>query len=400
LRQINFKSNLNKKMNKVIYFDNAATSWPKPPQMFEAVCRFNDEIGANSGRSGHQRSVQSARIVYETRQRLADLFNLRDPLRVVFTSNVTESINLVLNGLLKPADHVITTSMEHNAVMRPLRYLETQGVELSIIPCSSIGECDPADIKKLIKSNSKLIVINHASNVIGTIFPVREVGRIARENGLLMLVDAAQTAGAIPIDMEADHIDFLAFTGHKSLYGPMGTGGLLIGDRVDVGKLHPLKRGGTGSYSEFEDQPDFLPDKYESGTLNVLGLAGLKASLAWIQSIGVEIIREHEKVLCQQLINGLQRIPGIKVFGSKEANLQTAVVSFIVDGFDNAKMGEILDREYGVLCRIGLHCAPSAHRSIQTFPNGTIRFSFGYFNSIEEIDSVLMYLREITERKQ
>ena len=386
-------------MNKVIYFDNAATSWPKPPQMLEAICRFNDEIGANSGRSGHQRSVQSARIVYETRQRLADLFDLQDPLRVVFTLNVTESINLALNGLLKPGDHVITTSMEHNAVMRPLRYLESQGVELSIIPCAPTGELDPNNIKKYIKANSKLVVINHASNVVGTILPIREVGRITRENGLLMLIDAAQTAGSYPIDMEVDFIDLLAFTGHKSLYGPMGTGGLLIGDRVDAGKLHPLKRGGTGSHSEFEEQPDFLPDKYESGTLNVFGLAGLNASLEWIQCIGLESIRGHERVLCQQLINGLQRISGIKVFGLKDSNLQTAVVSFTIDGFDNARVGEMLDEEFGVLCRIGLHCAPSAHKTIRTFPNGTIRFSLGYFNNKEEIDSALMYLRNITERK-
>ena len=266
-------------MNKIIYLDNAATSWPKPPEMLEAMHHFNDEIGANSGRSGHQRSVQSARIVYDTRQRLADLFNLSDPLRVVFTSNVTESINLALYGLLKPGDHVITTSMEHNAVMRPLRHLETLGVELDVIPCSPAGELNPDDVRRSIKPNSKLIVVNHASNVVGTIQPIREIGRIARENSLLLLVDAAQTAGAYPIDMEADFIDLLAFTGHKSLYGPMGTGGLLISEHVDISQLNPLIRGGTGSHSEFESQPDFLPDKYESGTLNVIGLAGLHASL-------------------------------------------------------------------------------------------------------------------------
>lgn len=325
-------------MNKGIYLDNAATSWPKPPQMLEALRRFNDEIGANSGRSGHQRSVQSARIVYDTRQRLADLFNLRDPLRVVFTSNVTESINLALNGLLKPGDHVITTSMEHNAVMRPLRYLESQGVELSIVHSSPTAGIDPDDIRRLFKPNSKLIIINHASNVTGTIQPIGEVGRLVRENGLLLLIDSAQTAGAYPIDMKADYIDLLAFTGHKSLYGPMGTGGLLIGERVDTSQLYPLKRGGTGSHSEFEDQPDFLPDKYESGTLNVLGLAGLNASLEWVQAIGIETIRNHERALCQQLTSGLMRIPEIKVFGSKDANLRTAVVSFVIDGIDKPEL--------------------------------------------------------------
>ena len=369
-------------MDRIIYLDNAATSWPKPPRMLAAINQFNEEIGANAGRSGHQRSVQSARIVYETRQRLADLFNLEDPLRVVFSSNVTESINLALNGLLHPGDHVITTSMEHNAVMRPLRYLESQGVELTVISCSPTGVLDPDDLMKSIKPNTKLVVINHASNVVGTIQPIREIGRKVREMGLLMLVDAAQTAGASAIDMQADFIDLLAFTGHKSLYGPMGTGGLLIGERVDITLFNPLKRGGTGSHSEFEEQPDFLPDKFESGTLNVLGLAGLNASLEWIQSVGIDEIRDHEKALCQQLITGLENLPGIKVFGLKDANKQTAVVSFTVDGFDNARVGELLDEKYGVLCRIGLHCAPSAHKTMGTFPNGTIRFSPGYFNNL------------------
>lgn len=387
-------------MDRIIYLDNAATSWPKPPQMLDAINQFNEEIGANAGRSGHQRSVQSARIVYETRQRLADLFNLEDPLRVVFSSNVTESINLALNGLLQPGDHVITTSMEHNAVMRPLRYLESQGVELSIISCSPTGVLDPDDLIKFIKPNTKLVVINHASNVVGTIQPIRKIGCKVRELGLLMLVDAAQTAGAFPIDMEADFIDLLAFTGHKSLYGPMGTGGLLIGERVDTSLFHPLKRGGTGSHSEFEEQPDFLPDKYESGTLNVLGLAGLNASLEWIQSVGIDIIRGHEKALCQQIITGLHSLPGIKVFGLKDANKQTAVVSFAIEGLDNARVGELLDEKYGVLCRVGLQCAPSAHKTMGTFPNGTIRFSPGYFNSNEEIDSVLIYLQEIIKRKK
>lgn len=386
-------------MDKVIYFDNAATSWPKPPQMLEAVCCFNDEIGANSGRSGHQRSVQSARIVYETRQRLADLFNLQDPLRVVFTLNVTESINLVLNGLLKSGDHVITTSMEHNAAMRPLRYLESQGVELSIIPCAPTGELDPNDIKKILKAHSKLVVINHASNIVGTVQSIREIGRITRENGLLMLIDAAQTAGSNPIDMEAELIDLLAFTGHKSLYGPMGTGGLAIGERVDINQFKPLKMGGTGSHSEFEEQPNFLPDKFESGTLNVIGLAGLNASLKWIQSIGVINIQSREQTLCQQLIDGLQTVPGVTVFGTKNAKYQTAVISFTIENIDNALAGEMLDEQYGILCRVGLHCAPSAAKTIHAFPHGTIRFSLGFFNTEDEIDDAVTSVQEISRGK-
>jgi selenocysteine lyase/cysteine desulfurase len=243
----------------MIYFDNAATSWPKPPGVAEEMVRFLQDVGANPGRSGHSRSVEAARVVYAAREAIAELFNIADPLRVVLGANATEGLNLALSGLLRKGDHVITSSMEHNSVMRPLRALERSGITVTQIPCKSDGRIDPADAETAIRENTKLIVINHASNVVGTLQPIAEIGRIARKHDLLFLVDAAQSAGAYPIDMIADRIDLLAFTGHKALFGPTGTGGLVIGERVQLDGLEPLKRGGTGSLSEQEEQPDSSP---------------------------------------------------------------------------------------------------------------------------------------------
>ncbi len=383
--------------NKKIYLDNAATSWPKPPQMLEAVQHFSDAIGANPGRAGHQKAVDSARIVYDTRQQLADLFSCSDPLHVIFSNNVTTSINLALFGLLADGDHVITTSMEHNAVMRPLRHLQTKGIGLSIAGCSSQGVLDPADIKKEIRPNTKMIAMLHASNVTGIINPITEIGRIAREHGLLFLVDAAQTAGSYPINMIDDSIDLLAFTGHKSLYGPMGTGGMVVGERVNIENFHPLIRGGTGSNSNSEQQPAFLPDKFESGTLNVFGLAGLNASLNWIKNIGVEKIHDHEIALLHQLADGLSQISRVRLYGFHPGDKRTAVLSFTINGLDNGMAGELLDNRYGILCRIGLHCAPSALKTLGTFPEGTIRFSPGYFNQVDEIEYVIKAVEELAK---
>ena len=310
----------------MIYLDNAATSWPKPPGVAEAMTHYLAEIGANPGRAGHRLAVQASRVVYGAREAVAELFHAPDPLRVVFGANATEALNLALNGLLEPGDHVITASMEHNSVMRPLRALERAGVALTIVRCSPAGELDPRDIEAAILPNTRLIVLNHASNVIGTLLPLAEAGRIARQHGVLLLVDAAQTAGATPIDVQAEAIDLLAFTGHKSLYGPMGTGGLVIGERVDVAQLTPLKRGGTGSRSEHEEQPAFLPDLCESGTPNAVGLAGLAAGLHWVLDQGVERIRAHEQALTGQLLVGLAAIPGVTVYGTRDAQRQTATV--------------------------------------------------------------------------
>jgi cysteine desulfurase/selenocysteine lyase len=373
----------------VIYFDNAATSWPKPPQVAEAMVHFMSEIGANAGRSGHRLAVEAGRIVYEAREAVADLFNAPDPLRIVFGLNVTEAMNLALRGYLRPSDHVITSSMEHNAVMRPLRQLEREGVELTVLPCSPEGFLDPASIEPAVRPHTAMIVLNHASNVVGSLLPIAEAGRIARNHGALLAVDTAQTAGAYPVDVAADGVDLLGFTGHKGLYGPMGSGGLIVGDRVDVEQLAPLKRGGTGSNSEREEQPDFLPDKYESGTANVVGLAGLAAGLRFVLANGVETIRAHEVALTRRLVAGLQSMPNVTVYGGLDAELQTATVSFNVAGRLPSDVGLRLDEEFDILCRVGLHCAPAAHKTIGTFPTGAVRFGLSYFNTTEEIDRAL-----------
>ena len=384
----------------VIYLDNAATSWPKPPGVAEAMQAFLTEVGANPGRSAHRLAVRSGRVVYDAREAVAGLFNAPDPLRVVFGANATEALNLALAGLVRAGDHVITSSMEHNSVMRPLRSLERRGVGLTVVLCSPQGVLDPADVEAAIRPKTTLVVLNHGSNVVGTLLPVAEVAEIARRCGLLLLVDAAQTAGAYPIDVQADGIDLLAFSGHKSLYGPMGTGGLVIGTRVDPARLEPLKRGGTGSRSEAEEQPDFLPDRCESGTPNAVGLAGLAAAVRWVQGSGVHSLRAHEVALTQRLIDGLAGIPGVTVYGSLDATRQVATVSFNVAGAPPSDVGLQLDEEYGIMCRVGLHCAPAAHRTIGTFPSGSVRFGLGAFNTTEEIDAAVSAVAALARRER
>jgi cysteine desulfurase / selenocysteine lyase len=383
----------------MIYLDNAATSFPKPKEVVLAMNNFMNSVGASPGRSGHRLSIEAARTIFDARENISRLFGADDPLRVIFCANVTEGLNLAIRGLVKPGDHIITTSMEHNAVMRPLRRLESQGVELSVAQCSFAGMPDPDDIKKLIKKNTALVVINHASNVTGSILPVAEIGRIAGEYGIPLLVDAAQTGGCYPIDMEADCIDLLAFTGHKNLYGPQGTGGLVIGPRVDIEKMEPLKTGGTGSRSEFETQPDFLPDKYESGTPNTVGIAGLGAGVKFIMGEGIDRIMRHEKELTGRLITGLSGIDGVTVYGIRNPDAQTATVSFNIKGMQPSEAAFQLDDEYEIMCRPGLHCSPSAHNTIGTFPHGTVRFSLGYMNTPDEIDSALDAVEAIAGRK-
>jgi len=381
----------------VIYLDNAATSWPKPPEVGEAMLHYLNHVGANPGRAGHRLAVEAARTVYAAREAVAELFGAPDPLRVVFGSNVTEALNLALRGLLRPGDHVITSSIEHNSVMRPLHALERQGVCLTVVGCSPDGTLDPGLVEAAIRSETKMIVLNHASNVAGTILPVAEVGQIARRNGLLTLVDVAQTAGALTVDVQGGAIDLLAFTGHKSLYGPMGTGGLIIGARVDASLLEPLKRGGTGSRSEHEVQPDFLPDMCESGTPNVVGLAGLEVGVRWVLDRGVEAIRAHEVALTQALIEGLRSVPGLTVYGTLDPELQTATVSFNIDGMAPSEVGLRLDDEYGILCRVGLHCSPATHRTLGTFPTGTVRFGLSAFNTAEEVHAAIEAVRQLAK---
>jgi len=374
---------------KIIYFDNAATSYPKPEEVTEAMVHFSKEIGASPGRSGHRLAVEAGRIVFEARERISQLFGIKDSSRVVFGLNATEGINQGLKGLLRPGDHVITSSMEHNSVMRPLRAMMNEGLEVSILPCTREGFLAPSGVKKAFRKNTKMVVLNHASNVVGSLQPLAEIGEVCRRQGVLFFVDAAQSAGAVPIDMEREKIDLLAFTGHKALFGPQGTGGLVLGERVDEKELVPVKRGGTGSRSEQEEHPDFLPDLCESGTPNAVGLAGLLAGLEFVMKVGIEKIRRHEKRLTERLLRGLLQTAGVTVYGPGTAERQLATVSFNIQGIAPSEVGLRLDEEFGILCRVGLHCAPAAHRTLGTFPEGTVRFGLSYLNREEEIDEAI-----------
>jgi len=379
----------------MIYLDNAATSWPKPPEVLKAMTDVLERAGGNPGRSGHRLSIAAAREIYNVREDIARFFHVPDPLRVIFTSSATHAINLVLKGLLKPRDHVVTTSMEHNAVMRPLRNLERKGLRLSVVQCASDGSMDIRDVARAMNSATRLVVCTHASNVAGTLLPVAEIASIAHRAGALLMVDAAQTAGAIPIDMRAMGIDLLAFTGHKELQGPLGIGGLVIADNVDVSQIEPLMRGGTGSRSESEEQPDDLPDKFESGTANLAGIAGLGAGLKWIKDRGIGEIRKQMKKLSQTLIDGLSALPKVKLYGTLDPERSVAIVSFTVAGKRVSEIGLRLDEEYGVLSRVGLHCAPAAHKTIGSFPEGTVRLAPGVFTTINDIQEAIQAISKV-----
>jgi cysteine desulfurase / selenocysteine lyase len=379
----------------MIYLDNAATTWPKPPQVLKAMSSVLERAGGNPGRSGHRLSVAAAREIYDTREDLARFFHISDPLRVIFTGGATHALNLALKGLLKPGDNVVATSMEHNAAMRPLRYLEKKGVSIKVVRCASDGTLDPDEVAKVLNSKTRLIVCVHGSNVTGTILPVAEVASIAHEAGAFLLVDAAQTAGALPIDVTKMGIDLLAFTGHKELLGPPGTGGLIIADRVDVTKIESLMQGGTGSNSESEEHPGDMPDKFECGTPNLPGIAGLHAGIRWINAKGIEEIRDHHKKITAALIDGLSNLKGIKLYGTLDAEHSAAIVSFTVTGKNVSEIGFRLDEKYGILCRVGLHCAPAAHRTIGSFPEGTVRLSPGISTTMDEISTAVKAIGEI-----
>jgi cysteine desulfurase / selenocysteine lyase len=385
---------------ELIYLDNAATSWPKPPTVVEAMSRFLNQVGATPGRSGHRLSVEAAREVYLARELAAQLFGLADPLRLVFTSNATSALNLAMEGLLRPGDHVVTSGMEHNSVMRPLNSLQARGTHYSVAPCSDDGQLEPRLVEEAIRDNTTMVILNHASNVTGGLLPIAQIGAVARQRGLLLLVDAAQTAGCHPIDMQADCIDLLAFTGHKSLLGPQGTGGLAIGDRVDLDAFTPLTAGGTGSRSEYEEQPRFLPDRFESGTPNAVGIVGLAAGLRFVLKQGIENTRALEMGLRRTLTDGLKRIPGVTVHGPKDDDHLTSALSFTVEGLSPSEIGFALDDEFGICCRVGLHCAPRAHRTIGTAPQGTVRLSPGCFNSTGQmVDTVEAVARIVDEAR-
>ncbi len=378
-----------------IYFDNAATSWPKPDAMICAMNDFNANVGANPGRSGHRLSIEASRIIFDARETVASLLGASDPHSVIFTRNATEGLNVVVRGFLRPGDHVITSSMEHNSVMRPLRSLEAEGIELSVVPCSGAGEISPDDIASAIKKNTRMIVITHASNVTGTIMPIADIAGIARKRGVIVCVDAAQTVGSVPIDVMKDNIDILVFTGHKSLNGPQGTGGFYIRKGLEK-MISPLERGGTGSGSEFAEQPDFMPDRFESGTPNTIGIAGLGAGAAYVAAMGVEAVRKKEIDLTGLFLNGIRSIKGARIYGDADPARRTALVSFTIDGMSPSDIAFNLDERFNIMSRPGLHCAPSAHRTIGTFPDGTVRFSFGIFTTEDEIRTAVKAIETLS----
>ncbi|QSZ27096.1 aminotransferase class V-fold PLP-dependent enzyme [Aceticella autotrophica] len=376
-----------------VYLDNAATSFPKPEVVYRAVDEFMRKIGVNAGRGAYRQALEADKIIYETRRNLAKLFNVKDVTRIIFTFNITDSINLALKGLLKSGDHVITSSMEHNAVWRPLKTIEKErGVSITAIPCDSNGVLDPQKVQDAITKRTKLIVLTHASNVTGTVMPIQDVGAVARENNVWFLVDAAQTAGLYPLDVEAMNIDLLAFTGHKGLMGPMGTGGLYIREGISI---KPLREGGTGGDSILEYQPEFLPDRYEAGTPNVSGIAGLGAAVKFILNEGIEEIHKKETVLTNYALRKLSEIDKVKIYGPQSIIGRVGVISLNIGNLNPQKVGYTLDEKYGVMVRTGLHCAPCAHRTIGTINSGTIRIGLGYFNTEKDIDVFIDAIKDI-----
>lgn len=381
----------------MIYLDNAATTWPKPETVYQAVDSCLRQCSGNPGRGGHSSAREATHILYEAREALALLFNIDNPTNIVFTYNATDALNMAILGKLRSGDCVVTTTMEHNAVARPLKYLETMGVKVITVPCDHTGKLDLVSMERSLRSGVQAIVMSHASNVTGTIMPIFEVGQLAAKYQTCFIVDAAQTAGVEDIDVVSCNIDILAFSGHKGLLGPQGTGGLYIREGCAI---TPLRYGGTGSFSEFDIQPDFLPDKLESGTLNTPGIAGLLEGINFINEIGIHNIRTKEGQLAQQCIMGLKKIKGVVVHGPELAHHRTAVVSFVIKDMDSNLVAHRLDQEFGIACRAGLQCAPWAHRSIGTLKTGVIRFSPGYFNTTDEIVQAIKAVTYIAQGKE
>lgn len=382
-----------------IYLDNAATAFPKAPGVSKSICEYLDNVGSNVGRGTYQESYTAGQIVYETRELIGKLFNFNDPLNIVFTMNITQSLNMLLKGFLKSGDHVIVTSMEHNAVMRPLTSLkDDRGVEFDRVLCDNQGRLNPRDIEKHIKKNTKLIVMTHASNVCGTILPVEEVGQICKKHNIHFIIDSAQSAGVLDVDFNELNLSALAFTGHKGLLGPQGIGGFILRSNM-VEKLSPLIEGGTGSLSESELQPDYMPDKFESGTLNIPGIYGLNASLKYLFDKGIKTIHSIEADLTETFLNDISNMDSINIIGSKSISERTSVVSLDFKTMDNSEAAFLLDRDFGISTRVGLHCAPNAHKTLGTFPRGTVRFSFGHFNTSDEVKYAVESINKILKNQ-
>lgn len=379
---------------KRIYLDNAATSYPKAPGVSEAVKYCLDEVSGSINRSGSAGFSTAQEVVWETREQIAALFNFPQAENVIFTLNVTQSLNFLLKGLLKPGDHVLVSSLEHNAVMRPLLQLEQQGVEHSRVWGNKEGRVQTAQFEEQIKPNTKMVVVTHASNVCGSVLPVEEVGALCEQKGLIFIVDAAQTAGVLELDFQKIKADAIAFTGHKGLLGPQGIGGFVLTDEL-AQQMEPLISGGTGSFSEHEQVPPYLPDKFEAGTMNLPALYGLHASLRYLATTGLEAIRAKELALTQILLDGFADLDGAVLVGPRSLDERVAVVSVDFPGRDNGEMAFRLDKEYGIQTRPGLHCAPTAHKTLGTFPQGSVRFSPGHFNTEQEMHAVIAAVRRI-----
>lgn len=372
----------------MIYLDNAASSFPKAPGVAEAMSAYLTGCACNINRGCYGKAYEVEEQVFDTRLRLCRLLDGPDPRSVIFTKNVTESLNVLLKGLLRPGDHVLVSSMEHNAVMRPLRQLERQGVAFTRIPCDGEGKLDTGALEGALLPNTRAVVMTHASNVCGTLLPVRELGDFCAQHGLRFILDAAQTAGVFPISMREDRIDAVAFTGHKGLLGPQGIGGFVLTQEL-AGELDPLLSGGTGSLSHTEEIPPFLPDRFEPGTPNLPGILGLRESLAFLERTGLEEIRRHELELTARLLEGLLPLEKeglLRIVGRRDAEGRCGVVSVDCLKCDNAAVAAELDGRFEILTRVGLHCAPAAHRTLGTYPEGTVRFSPGFRNTAEEID--------------
>lgn len=377
----------------MIYLDNAATSFPKPKRVYDRMDQFLREEAANPGRSGHRLSVAAESQIVQARSTIAKLFGVKKSERIVFTLNCTDSLNIAIKGVLREGDHVITTILEHNSVLRPLYTFESsRKVEVTKLRPSQDGWIDPSEVKKAIKKNTKLIVITHASNVIGVLEPIGEIGTIVREAGVLLLVDAAQTAGVVPIDVERDLIDLLAFPGHKSLYGPPGTGGLYVGERV---QLSPWREGGTGFNSESPVHPEQFPFVLEGGTPNSVGIVGLKEGVEFILTEGIQKIKQHEENLVRKIRDLLGRVLGIKLFGASDVTKSVAPVSFLLEGIEPQELSIVLDQSFEIATRAGLHCAPLMHEFLKTAPQGCVRLSPGYFNTIGEIEQTIEAIKGI-----
>ena len=372
----------------MIYFDNGSTSFPKAPGVAEAVGEFLQKGAFNINRGNYQEAYDLEEKVLETREMLLSLFHAEKHAEVIFTPGITYSLNYFIKGFLKPGSHVLVSGMEHNAVVRPLKQLEEEGIEWEIVAADGKGKVKAADFAGAIKENTRAVIVNHASNVCGTVAPIREIGKICREKGVVFVVDTAQSAGTLDIDFENDFIDFLAFTGHKGLLGPQGIGGFLIRKEL-AERITPLIAGGTGSISDQLEMPVFLPDRFESGTMNLPGIIGLHAALKYLQEKGIEKIHEKKMELTAYFLNQVKEFSEIRIVGIPENEGRVAVVSLDFLGRDNGMVAFDLEDMYGIMTRVGLHCAPVAHQMLGTYPQGTVRFAFSTWNTQEEIDACI-----------